>query len=70
MAVDDGPAIKACKILGIPFVTAIHFVINGAQTGSVSREIALEKLKKLSYIGRYRLQIIQDAEKRIAGEIS
>jgi predicted nucleic acid-binding protein len=70
MAVDNGPAIKACKILGIPFVTAIHFVINGAQTGSVSREIALEKLKKLSYIGRYRLQIIQDAEKRIAGEIS
>ena len=69
VAVDDGPAIKACKILGIPFITAIHFVVNCAQAGSLDRVIAREKLKKLAYIGRYRIQIIQDAEKRIAGEM-
>jgi len=67
VAVDDGPAIKASKIMGIKFITAIHFVINCAQTGAMNQVVALEKLKKLSIVGRYRLQIIQDAEKRICG---
>ena len=70
VAVDDGPAIKACKIMGLQFITAIHFVINCAQTGAMNQVVALEKLKKLSIVGRYRLQIIQDAEKRISGGIS
>jgi predicted nucleic acid-binding protein len=67
VAVDDGPAIKACKIMGLQFITAIHFVINCAQTGAINQSVAMEKLKKLSMVGRYRLQIIQDAEKRISG---
>jgi predicted nucleic acid-binding protein len=69
LAVDDGPAIKACKIMGLKFITAIHFVINCAQTGAINQAVAMEKLKKLSVVGRYRLQIIQDAEKRISGGI-
>jgi predicted nucleic acid-binding protein len=67
VAVDDGPAIKACKIMGLQFITAIHFVINCFQNGTINQVIAMEKLKKLSVIGRYRQQIIQDAEKRING---
>jgi predicted nucleic acid-binding protein len=67
LAVDDGPAIKACKVIGVSFITAIHFVIYGAQSGVISQSITLEKLKKLSIAGRYRTQIMQDAEKRITG---
>lgn len=70
LAVDDGPAIKACKIMGVQFITAVHFVINCVQTGAINQGVAMEKLKKLSIAGRYRLQIIQDAEKRISGGIS
>jgi predicted nucleic acid-binding protein len=70
VAVDDGPAIKASKIMGLQFITAIHFVINCVQTGAINQAVAIEKLKKLSIVGRYRLQIIQDAEKRISGGIS
>ncbi|MFZ4855185.1 MAG: hypothetical protein ACOYL3_02210 [Desulfuromonadaceae bacterium] len=69
VAVDDGPAIKACKILGLQFITAVHFVINCAQTEAINQDVGLEKLKKLSIVGRYRLEIIQEAEKRICGGI-
>ena len=37
LAVDDGPTIKACKVLGVQFVTAIHFLVNlkgQGQTGA------------------------------------
>lgn len=70
VAVDDGPAIKVCKLMGLRFITAIHFVINCAQVGTISQAVAMEKLKKLSVVGRYRLQIMQDAEKRISGGLS
>jgi hypothetical protein len=53
--------------MGRPFVTAIHFVINLGQMGVLKPETAREKLKKLSVVGRYRAQIIQDAEQRITG---
>lgn len=65
LAADDGPAIKACKAIGIKFITAVHFIINAVQNKLISRESGLEKLRKLSTVGRYRIQIIQDAEKRI-----
>ena len=67
LAVDDGPTIKVCKLMGRPFVTAIHFVINLNWMGVLKPENAREKLKKLSVVGRYRAHIIQDAEQRITG---
>lgn len=70
VAIDDGPGIKACKLMGLQFITAIHFVINCAQAGTINQAVAMEKLKKLFVAGRYRLQIIQDAEKRISGGLS
>jgi predicted nucleic acid-binding protein len=70
VAIDDGPGIKACKLIGLQFITAVHFVVNSAQIGAVNRAVALEKLKKLAAVGRYRLQLIQDAEKRISGGLS
>lgn len=67
LAVDDLPTIKACKILNHEFITAIHFLINLADSGKIERKSALFKLEKLSYFGRYSNRIIADAVKRIGG---
>lgn len=67
LAVDDGPAIKACKILGCPFTTAIHFLVNMARSQEISQLSAYVKLEKLSTYGRYNQRILQDAGDRIKG---
>lgn len=70
LAVDDGPTIKACKVVGRPFLTAIHFLIQLAALNRISREIALEKLDQLSRFGRYKGRIIEDAARRLTGDLS
>lgn len=68
LATDDGPSIKACKILGIKFVTAIHFLIGIYENKLLDKELALEKLKMLEEYGRYSYEIIRDTKKKIEGE--
>ena len=69
LATDDGLTIKACKIFNIPFLTAIHFLLDIFETGIISdREIALVKVEKLAAFGRYNHRIIESAISRIKGE--
>lgn len=65
LAVDDGPTIKACKILGFPFTTGIHFLVNMVCCQEMSQSSAHVKLEKLSTYGRYNQRILQDAGDRI-----
>ncbi len=67
LATDDGPTIKACKILDVRFTTAIHFLIGTYGDGILSKDIALVKLEKLEKYGRYSSRIIDDASRRIKG---
>lgn len=67
LAVDDWPAIKACKILGRSFTTALHFILKLASDGRLDRLMALEKLEKLSRFGRYSGRIMEDAIGRLKG---
>ena len=67
LAVDDGPAIKACKVLGVQFVTAIHFLINLRARGKLELPLALAKLDGLATYGRYSRKIIEDATQRLKG---
>ena len=67
LATDDGPTIRACKIMNIKFVTAIHFLIKECESKSLSMDTALIKLEKLKKYGRYNLRIIEDVYKRIEG---
>jgi predicted nucleic acid-binding protein len=69
LAVDDGPTIKACKILNISFTTAIHFLIKMAEGKKMDRQMAVVKLEKLSFYGRYNRRIIENALKRLEGGI-
>ncbi|MBI5096923.1 MAG: hypothetical protein HZB32_04690 [Nitrospirae bacterium] len=67
IAVDDGPTIKACKVMGQRFTTAIHFLLNLAALNRLEAPIAVEKLGRLSILGRYSKKIIEDAGKRLKG---
>ena len=61
LATDDGLAIKVCKIFGVKFATAIHFLIEAG----LDKPMAGAKLKMLKKYGRYSADIIKDAEERI-----
>jgi len=67
LATDDGQTIKACKVLGVKFVTAIHFLLNIYCKKRITRELALIKIERLKNIGRYNARIIADAISRIEG---
>jgi predicted nucleic acid-binding protein len=65
LATDDGPAMKACKVLGVPFVTAINLLVHAVQKKWIPKEIALARLETLHRAGRYEIRIVQDARERI-----
>src|SRR4030043_653662 len=67
IAVDDGPTIKACKVIGQKFTKAKHFLLNLASQNRLELPIALDKLEKLNLYGRYSKKIIEDATKRLKG---
>lgn len=69
IAVDDGPTIKACKVLGREFATAIHFLLDIASRNKLELQMAFEKLYKLSAYGRYSSRIIDDAARRLKGGV-
>ena len=62
---DDGPAIKAAKIIGVTFFTAIHVLLGLHEKGRIDGKAALAKLEALQKVGRYSVQILEDARKRI-----
>ena len=67
LAVDDGPTIRACNVLGVQFVTAIHFLISLRARGRLEIPLALAKLEALAAYGRYSRRIIEDAAQRLKG---
>lgn len=69
LATDDGQTIKACKVLEVKFVTAIHFLLDVYYKKKISKELALAKLERLKKLGRYNAKIISDAISRIEGEV-
>jgi predicted nucleic acid-binding protein len=68
LATDDRVAIKICKVFNVPFVTAIHLLIEMKKKGKINKEISLAKLKLLKEYGRYSTDIMKDAIERIGGE--
>lgn len=65
LATDDGIAIKMCKIFGVRFATAIHFLVEMRNRKALDDERALAKLGLLQRYGRYTPEIIKDATERI-----
>ena len=67
LAVDDWPTIKACRVMGKAFSTAIHFLLNLAAIGKLDEKTALAKLDGLAVYGRYNGKILEDAAARLKG---
>ena len=67
LATDDGPAIKAAKILGVDFTTAMDFLVRAHEKKILTKKIALVKLEKLEKYGRYSSRIIEDVSERLMG---
>ncbi|MBI4524636.1 MAG: hypothetical protein HY695_12580 [Deltaproteobacteria bacterium] len=65
LGTDDGPAIKAAKIIGVPFFTAIHVLLVLHERGRISTDVALAKLEILQKVGRYNVEILEDARRKI-----
>ena len=62
---DDGRAIRCCKVLGIPFTTAIGLLIAMAEAGKVNSAVESERLHELDRHGRYHPRILENAAIRI-----
>lgn len=56
---DDGELIKLCKIQNIKFSCAIAITLRLYQKKSITKQEALEKMKKLDEIGRYSKSIYE-----------
>lgn len=67
LATDDKNAINACRLLKVPFTTAIGILVRAKEKGLLTKEEANKKLEALAIYGRYKKEIIEDAKRRCSG---
>jgi predicted nucleic acid-binding protein len=65
VGIDDKNGINACKLAGIPFITAVGILVRSCQKGFIDRSDALIKLSALAQCGWYRNAILEDAKLRL-----
>ncbi len=65
VATDDKRAINACKVLKIPYATALGILIRMVEKGLVEKEEGELKLAALAKYGRYKRGMIDDAKSRL-----
>jgi predicted nucleic acid-binding protein len=61
IATDDGKAIRAARLLKIPFVITPRIVVALFRMGKVSTDTARTAIQKLGIVGRYSPDIIAEA---------
>ena len=62
---DDKRAINACKVLKIPFATALGILIRMVEKGLLEKEEGELKLAALAKYGRYKRGMVEDAKSRL-----
>jgi predicted nucleic acid-binding protein len=65
VGIDDKCGIDACKLLSLPFITAIGLLVRSRQKGLIGREDARIKLAALARYGRYRKSMVDDALRQL-----
>jgi predicted nucleic acid-binding protein len=68
VATDDRQAINACKLLKIPFITALTVLVRMRERGLLSTEEAKSKLEVLARYGRYKERTIDAARLDLEGK--
>ena len=67
VATDDRQAINACKLLRIPFITALTVLVRMREKGLLSANEAKSKLEALARHGRYKQRMIDAARLDLEG---
>lgn len=62
---DDKHTIKACRLLKVPFTSAIAILVGMTDRGMIDIESAKTRLEALTKYGRYSKQIIKMAKERL-----
>ena len=65
LGIDDKNGINACKLLGIPFTTAMGILVRSREKGLLDRADAMAKLTAVAEYGRYKTTIVEDARRRM-----
>ena len=65
VATDDWNAIQACKVLRLPYTSALAILIRMREKKIIDKELAISKLGTLVDYGRYDEQIIRTVRKRL-----
>jgi len=65
LGIDDRQGINACKLLGIPFTTAIGILIRMREKGLLGSGEARSRLEALAKYGRYSAVILKEARRRL-----
>ena len=65
VGIDDKRGIDACKLVGIPFTTAVAILVRTYQKGLIERSDALLRLAALAKHGRYKSSILEDAKRKL-----
>lgn len=65
LGIDDKNGINACKVLGIPFTTAIGILVRSCENRLLDPDEALARLEALRRHGRYKDSIIEDARLKL-----
>jgi len=65
IGIDDKRGIDACKLVGIPFTTAVAILVRSHQKGLIDRSDSLVRLAALAKHGRYKSSIIEDAKRKL-----
>lgn len=68
LGIDDKNGINACKLLGIPFTTAVDILVRSRGKGLIDRSDAIAKLETLARYGRYKDSITEDARLKLEGQ--
>lgn len=68
LGIDDGPAIKVCKVAGVLFTNSLGLLFRFYEKGEVDRESALAKIERLKKYGWYRedllIKVAEDIRRR------
>ena len=67
VATDDGNAINACKLVKLPFTSALGILVRLREKGLVTRPEALLKLESLERFGRYKKSLVAAVRSQLEG---
>ena len=68
VGIDDKKGINACKLLHIPFTTAMDILIRMREKGLIEQNEAALKLQALVNYGRYKAAIVGAAQSKLEGK--